>query len=297
MRWLPRLVGLCALLAVAAHAQTVRDAPARAAPATGSGQATGLATGQASGHVEILWLGQSAMRITTPGGKVILIDPYITANPKTPAEWKDLAKLGHLDLILVTHGHLDHVGDTFALSKRDAARGYAPAGLQDTFTTLGLLDAAHAPKMNKGGTVKPLGPGIAISMVHADHSSEFMGTDPFTGKPYSFPGGEPVGFVLKLENGFTIYHMGDTALFGDMKLIADLYHPDLVMIPIGGNYTMDPQAAAFALRADLRPRWAIPMHYGTTPLLAGTPEELIRAMGTNTSTTIVVMRPGETKAF
>lgn len=251
----------------------------------------------ADGHVHVLWLGQSAMRITTPGGKVIQIDPFITQNPKTPAAWKDLAKLGHLDLILVTHGHLDHVGDTFDLSKSNDARVYAPAGLEDTFTSLGLLPPEHAPKMNKGGTVTPLGKDIEITMVHADHSSEFMHINPFTGKIFSFPGGEPVGFVLKLENGFTIYHMGDTALFGDMKTIAEIYHPDLVMIPIGGNYTMDPQAAAYALRAYLRPRFAIPMHYGTTPQLAGTPAELIRAMGPNISTRIVVMQPGETKVF
>lgn len=251
----------------------------------------------ASGTVEVLWLGQSAMRITTPGGKVIQIDPFITKNPKTPAEWKDLKKLGHLDLILVTHGHLDHVGDTFALSAMNDAKVYAPAGLQDTFTTLGLLPADHAPKMNKGGTVTPFGPGVSISMVHADHSSEFTTTNPFTGKPFSYPGGEPVGYVLQLENGFTIYHMGDTALFSDMRLIAELYHPDLVMIPIGGNYTMDPQMAAYALRAYLRPRFAIPMHYGTTPQLKGTPDELIRAMGPNIATKIVVMQPGETKRF
>jgi len=249
------------------------------------------------GSLEITWLGQSAMRITTPGGKVVMIDPFVTQNPKTPAEWKDLKRLGHLDLILVTHGHLDHVGDTFELSRMNDARVYAPAGLIDTFTTLGLLDPAHAPKMNKGGTVKPLGPDIAISMVHADHSSEFLHIDPFTGKPFSYPGGEPVGYIIRLENGFTIYHMGDTAVFSDMRLIAEMYHPDLVMIPIGGNYTMDPQGAAYALRAYLRPRYAIPMHYGTTPLLKGTPEELIRAMGPNISTTIVVMKPGETRSF
>jgi L-ascorbate metabolism protein UlaG (beta-lactamase superfamily) len=252
----------------------------------------------APGHrTEITWLGQSAMRITTPGGKVIMIDPFLTQNPKTPAEWKDLKRLGHLDLILVTHGHLDHVGDTFDLSRMNDARVIAPAGLEDTFTTLGLLDAAHAPKMNKGGTVMPLGPGISIAMVHADHSSEFLHVNPFTGKPMSFPGGEPVGFVIRLEDGFTIYHMGDTALFSDMRLIAELYHPDLVMIPIGGNYTMDPQAAAYALRAYLRPRIAIPMHYGTTPQLKGTPDELIKAMGPNISTKIEVMQPGETRTF
>lgn len=251
----------------------------------------------ATGKVQILWLGQSAMRITTPSGKVIMIDPFITKNPKTPEPWKDLAKLGHLDLILVTHGHLDHVGDAFQLSKTNDAKVYAPAGLEDTFTTLGLLDKDHAPKMNKGGTVKPLGPGISISMVRADHSSEFMHEDPFTHKPYNFPGGEPVGFVLRLENGFTIYHMGDTAVFGDMKMIGEIFHPDLVMIPIGGNYTMDPEGAAYALRAFLRPRYAIPMHYGTTPQLAGTPAELLRAMGPNISTRVVVMQPGETKSF
>ena len=274
--------------------------------AKGSGAAdTGAATADIksddgkveNGKVEITWLGQSAMRIRTPGGKVLMIDPFLTGDPKTPAEWKDLKHLGHLDLILVTHGHLDHVGDTFELSRLNDAKVYAPSGLADTFTTLGLLDAAHAPKMNKGGAVTPLGPGISIAMVHADHSSEFLHTNPFTGKPMSYPGGEPVGFVIRLENGFTIYHMGDTAVFSDMRLIAEMYHPDLVMIPIGGNYTMDPASAAYALRAYLRPRWAIPMHYGTTPLLAGTPAELIRAMGPNISTKIVVMQPGETKSF
>lgn len=192
------------------------------------------------GKVEVLWLGQSAMRITTPGGKVIMMDPFITQDPKTPPEWKDLKKLGHLDLILVTHGHPDHVGDTFELSRMNDAKVYAPAGLQDTFTTLGLLPADHAPKMNKGGTVTPLGPDVAITMVHADHSSEFVHTNPFTGKPFSYPGGEPVGFVIRLENGFTIYHMGDTAVFGDMRLIGELFHPDLVMVPIGGTYTIGP---------------------------------------------------------
>ncbi len=275
------------------------QAPAAKPPASAETTqgASAAETPAANGKVQILWLGQSAMRITTPSGKVIQIDPFITQNPKTPAEWKDLKKLGHLDLILLTHGHLDHVGDTFELSKTNDAKVYAPAGLEDTFTTLGLLTPDHAPKMNKGGTVTPLGKDIEITMVHADHSSEFLHVDPFTGKPFSYPGGEPVGFILKLENGFTIYHMGDTALFGDMRTIGELYHPDLVMVPIGGNYTMDPKGAAYALRAYLRPRYAIPMHYGTTPLLAGTPAELIRAMGPNVSTKIVVMQPGETKTF
>ena len=249
------------------------------------------------GKVDVLWTGQSAMRITTPGGKVIEIDPFITKNPKTPPAWKDLSKLGHLDVILVTHGHPDHVGDTFELSKMNDAKVFAPAGLQDTFTTLNLLPPERAPKMNKGGTVHPLGPDIAISMVHADHSSEFMTISPFTGKMESFSGGEPVGFIIKLENGFTIYHMGDTGPFSDMKMIADLYHPDLVLIPIGGNYVLDPAGAAFVLKTYLKPKYAIPMHYGTTPQLAGTPDELIKAMGSDTATQILVMQPGDNHAF
>jgi L-ascorbate metabolism protein UlaG (beta-lactamase superfamily) len=247
-------------------------------------------------QTELLWLGQAAMRITTPGGKVILIDPFITQNPKTPAEWKDLSKLGHLDLLLVTHGHADHVGDVSTLAKDRHAPVYAPAGLEDSFVSLGLLPLELAPRMNKGGTVSPLGAEIKISMVHADHSSELVQTDPLTGKRMVYPGGEPVGFIVKLENGFTIYHMGDTALFSDMKLIAERYHPDLVLIPIGGNFTMDPKDAAFAVKEYLKPKFAIPMHYGTFPLLAGTPQQFIEALG-KTDTQVIVMQPGETHKF
>lgn len=254
-----------------------------------------LAAGE-SGKVEVLWLGQSAMRITTPGGKVIQIDPYITQNPKTPAEWKDLDKLGHLDLLLVTHGHADHVGDVFTLVKRNNAPVYSPAGLADTFTSLGLLTPEQAPRMNKGGTITPLGPGIRITMVHAEHSSEYVAINPFTNRREVFVGGEPVGFILELENGFKIYHMGDTALFGDMKMIGERYRPDLVMIPIGGHFVLDPGDAAFAIREYLKPRHVIPMHYGTTPLLKGTPQEFIAALG-QTSTEVLVMQPGETRQF
>ena len=245
---------------------------------------------------QVLWLGQSAMKITSPGGRTILIDPYITQNPKTPVEWKDLDRLGHLDLILVTHAHQDHVGDAPALATKGRVPLYAPAGLSDTFVSLGLVPADVAVRMNKGGTANPLGPEIGVTMVHAEHSSELTITDPQTGKRQVYVGGEPVGFVIRLENGFTIYHMGDTALFGDMKLIAELYHPDLVMIPIGGYYVMDPTAAAYAVREYLKPKYVIPMHYGTTPLLKGTPEDFKAALGT-TGTEMLVMQPGEMRVF
>jgi L-ascorbate metabolism protein UlaG (beta-lactamase superfamily) len=249
------------------------------------------------GKVEVLWLGQSAFRITTPGGKVILIDPYITQNPKTPPEWKDLSKLGKIDVVLLTHGHMDHVGDTVAIVKQQHIQVWAPAGLADTFKALGLLTADEAPGMNKSGTVTPIGPDIKITQVHAEHSSEYTYVNPSTGKQEVHVGGEPVGFIIKLENGFTIYHMGDTGLFGDMSMIGRMYRPDLLLIPIGGHFTMDPQGAAEATRM-IRPKYAIPMHYGTFPMLAGTPEEYIQALGTSSSgMKVIVMKPGEKQNF
>jgi L-ascorbate metabolism protein UlaG (beta-lactamase superfamily) len=247
------------------------------------------------GRTELLWLGQSAFRINTPGGKVILIDPWITGNPKTPAEWKDLDKLGKIDVILVTHGHGDHVGDGPALAKKLNIKLWGPAGLANTFDELGLLPAALAPRMNKGGTIHPIGPDIAISQTHAEHSSEFVYTNPETKKRETHVGGEPIGYVIKLENGFTIYHMGDTALFGDMAWIGQRYKPDLLLIPIGGHFVMDPVDAAAATRM-VKPRFAIPMHYGTIPQLAGTPAEYIKALG-KSPTQVKVMQPGETAVF
>lgn len=248
------------------------------------------------GKLDVLWLGQSAMRITTPGGKVIVIDPWLKNNPKTPADWKDLAKLGKVDLILVTHGHGDHVGDAAELAKLNNAPVWAPAGLQDTFTSLGILPAELAPRMNKGGTITPLGPGIRITMVHAEHSSEFSWTDPATNKRGNYVGGEPVGFVIEFENGFRIYHAGDTALFGDMKLIAERYRPDLAMLPIGGHFVMNPQDAAYAARDLLKVKYALPMHYGTNPMLKGTPDEFKAALG-KSNVEMLVMQPGDTKSF
>src|SRR5580658_347408 len=120
------------------------------------------------GKVEVLWLGQSAFRITTPGGKVILIDPFITQNPKTPPEWKDLSKLGKIDIVLVTHGHGDHVGDAMQIVKQQHIQMWGPAGLANTLNALGLLTPDEAPGMNKSGTITPLGPDIKISQVHAE---------------------------------------------------------------------------------------------------------------------------------
>jgi len=250
----------------------------------------------ADGKVTVQWFGQSAFKITSPTGKVILIDPFLTKNPKTPAEHKDLAALGRIDLILVTHAHGDHVGDGPALAKQHQAPLYGPAGLNDTLVALGELPMELAPRFNKGGVIQPIGGGIRITMTRAEHSSEYRWTNPQTGKQEIHVGGEPAGFVIELENGFRLYHMGDTGLFGDLGFIAEYYRPDLVLIPIGGHFVMDPKDAAHATRHYLKPRFAIPMHYGTNPMLKGTPEEYVQALG-QTGTKVLTLSPGEQVQF
>jgi L-ascorbate metabolism protein UlaG (beta-lactamase superfamily) len=250
-----------------------------------------------SGKVEVHWLGQAAFKITTPTGKVIVLDPFLTQNPKTPADYKDLAKLGNVDLILITHGHGDHVGDVKDLAARNSgAKVYGPAGLIATLTDLGWIKPDQGVRFGKGGKVQPLGPQITITQVRAEHSSEVTVTDPETKKSTTYPGGEPAGFIIEMENGFKIYHMGDTGLFGDMKLIADYYKPDLILMPIGGHFVMDPQDAAYATKEWLKPKFVIPMHYGTFPVLKGTPQEYMAALG-QTSTKVFPINPGDKIEF
>ena len=166
-----------------------------------------------------------------------------------PPELKDLDKIGKVDLVLVTHGHGDHLGDAMEIAKKNNVPIWGPAGMNQTLLTLGLMPANLVPRMNKGGTIEPF-PGVKITLVHAEHSSEMILKDPATGKDTSYAGGEPVGFIIQLENGFKIYHMGDTGLFGDMKLIGEYYKPDLLLIPIGGHYVMDPEGRRLRHQAD-----------------------------------------------
>jgi L-ascorbate metabolism protein UlaG (beta-lactamase superfamily) len=250
--------------------------------------------------IRVLWLGQSAFRIRTVSGKVIVTDPFLVNNPKTPDPYRKLEALGRVDLILVTHAHSDHFADAPALARLNNAPVVGPAGLAQSIQTLGILPPELAPRMNKGGTVAPFAsegaPGVRITQVHAEHSSELVWRNPATGKDETHVGGEPVGFIIELENGFRIYHMGDTGLFGDLKLIGERYRPDLVLVPIGGHFVLDPQDAAFAIREFLKPRYAIPMHYGTTPLLKGTPEQFIAALGP-TPTRVMALKPGDEVEF
>jgi L-ascorbate metabolism protein UlaG (beta-lactamase superfamily) len=250
------------------------------------------------GQTELLWLGQSAFRLTTPTGKVIVIDPWLRPNPKTPAEYKTLENLGKVDLILVTHGHFDHIADAPALALMHKARVFAPGDLNQTLTVLNVLPPELAPRMNKSGTVTPFSdvPGLKITAVKAEHSSLYVWKNPATSKDEVHVGGEPVGFIIELENGLKIYHMGDTGLFMDMKFIGEYYKPDVLLIPIGGNFTMGPVDAAYATREWLKPKTAIPMHYGTNPLNQGTPQQYQQALG-QSATKVLTLQPGEKTSF
>jgi len=169
-----------------------------------------------SGKIEILWLGQSVFKITTPTGKVIITDPWLTPNPKTPPEYKDLTKLGRIDVILVSHAHYDHFYDAPALARMHNVPIIGPAGMNNTLLTLGILPLAQLPRFNKGGTMSPY-PGIKITATHAEHSSELTwrssekngGKPPLVGllpsaQDETVPGGEQIGFIIELENGFKI---------------------------------------------------------------------------------------------
>ncbi|MEY2952700.1 MAG: hypothetical protein RLZZ401_787 [Pseudomonadota bacterium] len=252
----------------------------------------------ATARAELQWLGQAAVKITSPTGKVILIDPWLRTNPTTPAEFKELDKLGKVDLILVTHGHFDHIADAPALALMHKARVYAPGDLNQTLTVLKVLPSELAPRMNKGGSVTPFAdePRIKITAVKAEHSSVFVWKNPVSGNDETHVGGEPVGFIIELENGLKIYHMGDTGLFGDMKFLGEYYKPDVLLIPIGGNFTMDPVDAAYATNQWIKPRTVIPIHYGTNPLAKGTLPQFEQALG-KTLVQLLGLKPGELARF
>ncbi len=228
---------------------------------------------------KITWLGHATFKIVTPSGKVALIDPWVNSNPKCP---ELLKKFERIDAMLITHGHGDHIADAVALARQHKPQIVA---IYETALWLESKGVSNTLPMSKGGTQK-VGE-IEVTMVHAIHSNGIEDD----GKVVY--GGEPCGFIVRLPGGMTLYHAGDTAAFGDMKIIGELYAPELAMLPIGDLYTMSPREAALAIRL-LNVRHVVPMHYGTFPALTGTPEELRNLTQDVAGLEIHALKPGET---
>jgi L-ascorbate metabolism protein UlaG (beta-lactamase superfamily) len=208
---------------------------------------------------KVTWLGHATVLITTAAGITLLIDPFIEQNPKYPREFVLPEKI---DYILLTHGHADHISDAVPVAKKHDSTVVAIYELAEFVAGKGV---ERTIGMNLGGTVQ-LG-DVAATMVEAKHSA---GAADEQGTHYV---GVAAGFVLTISDGPVLYHAGDTAVFGDMKLIAELYAPKVAMLPIGGHFTMGPKEAALATRY-LQAEMVLPLHFGTFPPLKGTPKEL-----------------------
>jgi L-ascorbate metabolism protein UlaG (beta-lactamase superfamily) len=226
--------------------------------------------------LKLTWLGHATFRIETPGGKTILIDPWVMGNPMCPEKEKDVKEV---DIMLCTHGHLDHIGDGVEIAKRHSPTVVAIPEMANWLDKKGVKNVSP---MNKGGTQTVA--DIKVTMVHADHSCGIQ-----DGGEIIY-GGEAVGYVVYFANGIKIYHAGDTNVFGDMAIIHDLYAPDIAMIPIGDHYTMSPREAAYACKL-LKAKTVIPMHFGTFPLLTGRPSELQKLVS---GVEVVELKPGVT---
>ena len=224
--------------------------------------------------VALTWLGHASFRFDSPSGKRVYVDPWLS-NPKCPDGEKEPERI---DVIAITHGHSDHVGETVELTKRFSPEVVAMVELKGWLGNQGA-NVGDAPGPNKGGTVDA--DGIKITLVNAFHSSASNDGDYL---------GEAAGLVIEVENGTKLYFAGDTCVFGDMQLIGRIYSPDVAILPIGGHFTMDPREAGVALEL-LGVQRCVPCHYGTFPLLAGTPDELRQhAQGVE----IIELQPGET---
>lgn len=254
--------------------------------------ALALPAGAAPGKTSITWYGHAAFVVKTPAGTVIAIDPWLS-NPLAQDK-EAVQKLGKVDYVLVTHGHFDHVGDAVAIGKATGAK------LVGAFELSNALAAAGYPKDqatlmtagNIGGTFA-LGGDVTVTLVPAVHSSTFKKDEASPTEP----AGNPLGFVLHVKGGPTIYHTGDTDVTSDMKLIGERHKVDLMLACIGGHFTMDPAGAALAASL-VHPRAIVPMHFGTFPVLEGTPAQLRQALAKRgVRAEVVEMKIGESRDF
>ena len=229
-----------------------------------------------SNATRITWLGHSTMLIQTAKGTNILIDPFIAQNPSYPKQFSLPPKIDH---ILLSHGHGDHISDAVPVARE---HGSTVVAIYELAAYVGGKGVANTIGMNLGGTVQLN--DVAATMVEAKHSSAAQDENGM------HEVGVATGFVLTVEDGTVLYHSGDTAVFGDMALIHELYAPKVIMIPIGGHYTMGPKEAALAVRL-LAPQVVLPMHFGTFPPLKGTPDQLQALIDPNVK--VVNWKPGE----
>jgi L-ascorbate metabolism protein UlaG (beta-lactamase superfamily) len=229
--------------------------------------------------LKVTWLGHATFRVVTPKGTTIYIDPWVMQNPMTPESEKEVKKC---DVLLCTHGHGDHIGDAVAL-----ARKHNPmvVGIFELCLWMQKKGAQQIAPMNKGGTQQVA--DFKVTMVNAVHSCGIQDDDGSI-----VYGGEACGYVIEFENGVKLYHAGDTAVFGDMALIRDLYAPDIACLPIGDHFTMSPKEASYACSL-LRPKTVIPMHFGTFPLLTGRPSELKKLVA-DMGIDVLELKPGQT---
>jgi L-ascorbate metabolism protein UlaG (beta-lactamase superfamily) len=228
---------------------------------------------------KITWMGHSAFRFTTAEGKVLLIDPFLNGNPLCPEKEK---KQPRVDAILLSHAHGDHVGDTLELARHHKA---AIVCIYELSLWLESKGAKNVVGMSKGGATKVA--GCEVSLTHAFHSSSVQ-----DGGQIIYAG-EPAGIILTLPGGLVVYHAGDTCVFGDMKLIAEIYKPEVACLPIGDFYTMGPREAAVAIRL-LGVKHVLPMHYGTFPPLIGRPAHVRELTKDIAGLEIHEPKPGET---
>ena len=223
----------------------------------------------------LTWLGHAAFRLDTASGKRIYVDPFLNGNPKCPENERAPERV---DVIALTHGHGDHVGDTVSLAKQHDATVVALVELASWLGKQGV-DEDKLLNPNKGGTVDV--DGVKITLTHAFHSGS---------APDGSYAGEPSGLIVTTEDRKTVYFAGDTNVFGDMQLIGRIYEPDVAVLPIGDHFTMGPKEAAIAVEL-LGVKRVVPCHWGTFGLLTGTPEELEKLAPSDV--TIEALQPGE----